>query len=102
MLYSDHILPLDQALKMEINGDIYIYHSGRTMSSLNDLPRFSIWVKNWKEFISENRETSKHHLILNNFDYLIECKFGESSEPFGVSWVYMYARRAAGRIQWNN
>jgi hypothetical protein len=100
MLYSDNILSLPQALKMENNGDITIYHPGRTTSYLDGLPQFSIWNNNWRKLISKYRKIPLDKFFnFIDFDYLIEYKFEEDTEPFTTNWVYMYAKRAAGIMQ---
>jgi hypothetical protein len=76
MLYSDYIIPVNQAIEMENNGDIHIYHSGRTISPLNDLSQFSSWENNWKKLISKYRKIPLNKLFnFINFDYKIEHKF---------------------------
>jgi hypothetical protein len=100
MLYSDHILPVTQAIEMENTGDIHIYHSGRTLSSLNGLPQFSVWEQNWKDLISKYRKVPLSKLFnFIDFDYRIEYKFEREDEPFIVNWVYMYAKGVAGKAQ---
>jgi hypothetical protein len=100
MLYSNYILSVSQAIKMENSGDIHIYHSGRTLSPLNDLPQFSNWENNWKRLISKYRKIPLNKFFnFINFDYKIEYKFEREDEPFTVNWVYMYAKGAAGKMQ---
>lgn len=96
MLYSDHMLPLNKALEMEINGDIQIYHSGRVSSFLTELPRFNIWNDNWNDLILKNKRKRLNRIILDNFDYMIEYKFKDINEPFMDVWVYMYAKCVVG------
>lgn len=97
MLYSDNILPLNQAIEMENNGDIHIYHSGRVVSPLNGLPRFSVWARNWKDLVFKYRKMRIFDYI--GFDYRVEYKFEKETEPFIVNWVYMYAKGAVGKAQ---
>lgn len=100
MLYSDHMLPITQAIKMENTGDIHIYHSGRALSPLNDLPQFSVWKQNWKDLVSKYRKVPLSKLFnFIDFDYMIEYKFEREDEPFTVNWVYMYAKDVAGKVQ---
>jgi hypothetical protein len=96
MLYSDHILPLNKALEMEVNGDIQIYHSGRVSSFLTELPRFNIWNNNWENLILKNKRKRLNKIILDNFDYMIEYKFKDINELSTDVWVYMYAKCVVG------
>jgi hypothetical protein len=94
------MLPVTQAIKMENTGDIHIYHSGRTLSSLNGLPQFSVWEQNWKDLVSKYRKVPLSKLFnFIDFDYRIEHKFEREDEPFIVNWVYMYAKGVAGKTQ---
>jgi len=100
MLYSDNIISITQAIEMENNGEIIIYHSGRTLSSLDDLPQCSIWRKNWKKLTSKYRKVPLHSFFdFIDFDYMIEYKFEEGVDPSMTNWVYMYAKSMVGQIQ---
>ena len=100
MFYSDYIISVTQALEMESNGNIKIYHSGRTLSSLDNLPQCSVWKQNWKKLTSKYRKIPLNNFFnFIDFDYMIEYKFEEDAEPFMTNWVYMYAKHAAGIIQ---
>ena len=94
------MLHINQAIDMENTNDICIYHSGRTLSPLNDLPQFSIWKQNWKDLISKYRKIPLSKLFnFIDFDYKIEYKFEREDEPYTVNWVYMYAKGMAGKVQ---
>jgi len=94
------MLHINQAIEMENTNDICIYHSGRTLSPLNDLPQFSIWKQNWKDLISKYRKIPLSKLFnFIDFDYKIEYKFEREDEPYTVNWVYMYAKGVAGKVQ---
>ena len=65
------MLHINQAIEMENTNDICIYHSGCTLSPLNDLPQFSIWKQNWKDLISKYRKIPLSKLFnFIDFDYI--------------------------------
>lgn len=100
MSYPNNVLSVIQAIKMENNGDINIYHSGRVLSPLNDLPQYSFWRQNWQDLISKYRKISLNKFFnFIDFNYRIEYKFEKEDEPFTVNWVYMYAKGVAGKVQ---
>jgi hypothetical protein len=90
-------ITLDKALQMEEKGEITIYHPNTINSIfLNNLQ----WVKNWNELRQKYRKISLTKLPeFIDFEYVIEHKDVEKTEPYTVSWVYMYGKRASAKVK---
>jgi hypothetical protein len=91
------IITLDKALQMEENQEIIIYHPNTVNSIfLNNLQ----WVKNWNDLRQKYRKISLTKLPeFIDFEYIIEYKDIEKTEPYTISWVYMYGKRAGAKAK---
>lgn len=90
-------ITLEEALQMQEEGKIKIYHPNTVTSVfLNDLQ----WVKNWNDLRQKYRKISLTKLPeFVDFEYSIEFKDVEKTEPYTVSWVYMYGKRMDAKVK---
>jgi hypothetical protein len=86
-------IPYTQALEMEMNEELIIYHTDRTLTPLNEEPRFSSWKTNYKKLTQKFKKVPLPKLIeFLNFDYIIEYKYQEQGDTPTTIWVYAYGK----------
>jgi len=93
----EEIINIEDALLLEDEGKIIIYNPNTVKSAFSEN---HFWIKNFIELRKKYRKIPIANLLqFLEFEYKIEYKFQESTEPFATSWVYMYAKDVAGIVQ---
>ena len=87
---------LIQALEMESHGELILYHTNSTQSSLNDYSQFSLWKSNFQELTQKYKKIPRGKLLdFLSFDFIIEHKEElMNQEPSQLVWTYMYGKNA--------
>lgn len=98
-------ISITQALLMELNDEIQIYHTGNSISKLHQNPNFLVWRNNFNELTDTYRKIPRGKLIdFLDFDYKIEHKQEFGGETPQTIWTYMYGKTvgSASRLKHSN
>jgi hypothetical protein len=89
------IINISQALEMESHGELILYHTDSTQSSLNEYSQFSYWKSNFQELKTKYKKIPRGKLLdFISFDFIIEHKeelLDQESQQ--AIWTYMYGNR---------
>jgi hypothetical protein len=98
------IINISQALNMESQKEITIYHTGVIRSSLETIPSFSSWGNNFKELTQKFRKIPRGSLLdFISFDFIIEHKTELlNQDPPQIIWEYMYGKSKDSVNKLNN
>jgi hypothetical protein len=92
-------ISFEQALLLEKENKIVIYNPNVVESIYSNVKE---WQDNWNTLRKTFRKVPVQRLSsFANFEYLIEHKFIENSEPVIVNWVYMYGQDISTRVKLN-
>lgn len=92
-------ISFEQALLLEKENKIVIYNPNVVESIYSNVKE---WQDNWNTLRKTFRKVPVQRLSsFANFEYLIEHKFIENSEPVTVNWVYMYGQDISTRVKLN-
>jgi hypothetical protein len=95
---------LTQAREMESRGELIIYHTNSTQSSLNDYSQFSLWKSNFQELAQKYKKIPRGKLLdFLSFDFIIEHKEElMNQEPSQLVWTYMYGKNAESALKFHH
>ena len=95
-MYQEKI-SLEEALLLEQEGKITIYNPNNVNSIYSTVKE---WKDNWDTLRKTYRKISVQKLTsFANFEYLIEHKFMEDSDPVIMNWVYMYGQDTDTKVR---
>jgi hypothetical protein len=92
---------ISQALEMESHGELILYHTDSTQSSLNEYSQFSSWKSNFQELKTKYKKIPRGKLLdFLSFDFVIEHKEELlDQEPPQSIWTYMYGNRQESALK---
>jgi len=95
---------ISQAQKMESHGELILYHTNGTQSSLNQLPQFSSWKNNFQELTQKYKKIPRGKLLdFLSFDFIIEHKEELSlQDPPQSIWTYMYGKSTESALKFHH
>lgn len=90
-------ISFEEALLLEEEGKIIIYNPNVVESIYSSVKE---WKDNWDTLRKTFRKVPVQKLSsFANFEYLIEYKFIEDSDPITINWVYMYGQDTDTKVK---
>jgi hypothetical protein len=95
-MYQEKI-SFEEALLLEQEGKITIYNPNTVKSAFSAVKE---WQDNWDTLRKTYRKVPIQKLTsFAGFEYLIEHKFIDNSEPITTNWVYMYGQNTETKVK---
>ena len=91
------VISLEEALILENKEKIVIYNPNNVESIFSQIKE---WNLNWETLRKKYRKVSSKNLpSFCNFEYIIEHKFMEGTDPVTTNWVYMYGQAIDTKVK---